>query len=82
MVDVYHHVDARDTYLRRLRDSLKSGGQVAVIDFRMDAPVGPPPSSRVDPDQVKAEFVRAGFVLAAEHRFLPNQYFLVFRPAQ
>jgi hypothetical protein len=26
------------------------------------------------------ELVRAGYALAEEHGFLPNQYFLVFRP--
>ncbi len=30
---------------------------------------------------VLAEMQAAGHALAAEHRFLPHQYFLVFRPA-
>jgi len=30
---------------------------------------------------VKAELARAGYRLEHEHAFLPNQYFLVFRPA-
>ena len=38
MVDVYHHVDARERYFGKLRGSLKPGGRVAIIDFRMDAP--------------------------------------------
>jgi ubiquinone/menaquinone biosynthesis C-methylase UbiE len=77
-VDVYHHVEARERYLRGLREMLKPGGRVAVIDFRMDSPVGPPGSARIEPGQVKSEFERSGYVLVQEHDFLPHQYFLVF----
>jgi predicted methyltransferase len=81
MVDVFHHIDDRERYFRKLRASLTPGGRVAIIDFRMDSPQGPPKSARIAPDQVKAELERAGYALAREHTFLPNQYFLVFRPA-
>lgn len=79
-VDVYHHVESRVDYFRRLQNSLKPGGRLAIIDFRMDAPTGPPRAARIAPEQVKAELQRAGYVLAEEHGFLPNQYFLVFSP--
>lgn len=81
-VDVYHHVEAREHYLRSLRDALTSNGRIAVIDFRMDSPVGPPPSARIHPDAVKREFQRAGYALVNEPGFLPHQYFLVFSPAK
>jgi predicted methyltransferase len=78
-VDVYHHVDDRERYFRSLQKALKPGGRLAVIDFRLDAPVGPPKSARIAPDQVRAELQRAGYTLAQEHAFLPHQYFLVFQ---
>ena len=81
LVDVYHHVENREQYFRQLQKSLKPGGRLAIIDFRMDSPEGPPKSARIAPEQVKAELARAGYALAQEHAFLPNQYFLVFRPA-
>ena len=81
LVDVYHHVEGREGYFRSLQKALRPGGRVAVIDFRMDSPVGPPRKARIAPDTVKAEMKRAGYVLAQEHAFLPNQYFLVFQPA-
>ena len=80
LVDVYHHIEERERYFRRLQGSLKPGGRVAIIDFRLDSPEGPPRAARVAPEQVKAELKAAGYALAAEHRFLPNQYFLVFTP--
>jgi predicted methyltransferase len=82
LVDVYHHIEDRERYFRQLQNSLKPGGRVAIIDFRMDSPVGPPQSARMEPDRVKAELRRAGYALAREHGFLPNQYFLVFQPAK
>ena len=82
LVDVYHHVERRERYFASLRDSLRPGGRVAVIDFRMDSPVGPPEAARIAPEQVKAELARAGYTLEREHGFLPNQYFLVFVPAK
>jgi SAM-dependent methyltransferase len=82
LVDVYHHLADRERYFRRLRDSLTAGGRIAIIDFQLDAPVGPPRHARMPPDQVKAEMKAAGYALALEHAFLPNQYFLVFEPAR
>lgn len=81
LVDVYHHIDNREQYFRRLQDSLRPGGRLAIIDFTMDSPVGPPRAARIAPEKVKSELQGAGYVLAEEHGFLPNQYFLIFRPA-
>jgi SAM-dependent methyltransferase len=81
LVDVYHHIDRRSDYFRRLREALKPGGRIAIIDFRLDAPEGPPRSSRIPPEQVVTEMKAAGFVPAGAHEFLPRQYFLLFRAA-
>ena len=81
LVNVYHHIDQRDRYFSRLRASLKPGGRLAVIDFRLDSPDGPPKAARIPPERVVAELKAAGYSLTQEHDFLPRQYFLVFRPA-
>ena len=81
LVDVYHHLDNRERYFGKLRDLLTPGGRVAVIDFRMDSPDGPPKAARVAPSRVKAEMKHAGYALERDHGFLPKQYFLVFRAA-
>jgi len=82
LVDVFHHVENRDRYFSKLRDALKPGGRIAIIDFRMQSPEGPPKAARISPEQVKSELKQAGYLLDREHGFLPNQYFLVFRPAK
>jgi predicted methyltransferase len=81
LVDVYHHIDRRTDYFSRLRSSLKPGGRLSVIDFRMDSPAGPPKSARIPAERVIAELKAAGYSLTQRHDFLPRQYFLVFRPA-
>ncbi len=81
LVDVYHHIENRKSYFRRLAQELKSDGRVAVIDFRMDSPDGPPKDARIPPDRVKAELRTTGFEFSQEHTFLPNQFFLMFRRA-
>jgi SAM-dependent methyltransferase len=81
LVDVYHHIGARTEYFRRLRESLRPGGRIAIVDFRLDSPVGPPRAARIAPDSVRAEMKGAGYAETTAHDFLPYQYFLVFAPA-
>lgn len=80
LVDVYHHIEHRARYFDNLKNSLKAGGRVAIIDFRMDASEGPPRAARIPPEQAKREMAKAGYRAVAEERFLPEQYFLVFAP--
>ena len=80
VVDTYHHIPRRTQYFEKLRSALRPGGRVAIIDFRLDSPTGPPVKHRIPPDQVKTEMERAGYRLHEQPDFLPNQYFLLFVP--
>lgn len=80
VVDTVHHVPRRSRYFERLKSALRAGGRVAIIDFKLDSPTGPPAKHRIAPEQVKAEMERAGYRLQEEPGFLPYQYFLVFTP--
>jgi SAM-dependent methyltransferase len=79
LVDTYHHIDDRVTYFSRLKSSLLPGGRLAIVDFKTDAPEGPPPQIRIPPEKVIAELEQAGYALVAKHDFLPVQYFLVLK---
>jgi cyclopropane fatty-acyl-phospholipid synthase-like methyltransferase len=79
IVDTYHHIDDRVAYFSRLKSSLLPSGRLAIVDFKTDAPEGPPPQLRIPPEEVIAELEQAGYALVAKHDFLPRQYFLVFR---
>ncbi|MBS1134803.1 MAG: SAM-dependent methyltransferase [Burkholderiaceae bacterium] len=82
LVDTYHHISERVTYFKRLRDTLKPDGQVAIIDFTADSPVGPPKSDRISARKVAEEMTLAGYTQVAQHVFLPYQFYLVFEPTQ
>lgn len=79
VVDTYHHIPKRVDYFRALKASIRPGGQLAIIDFRKDAPAGPPVEFRFTPEQISAELGEAGFALVEQHDFLPRQMFLVYR---
>lgn len=75
--NTYHHINDRMDYFTRLKAQLRDGGQVAVVDYRLDSRRGPP--HKLAPEAVEMEMAVAGYELAARHEFLPEQYFLVFR---
>ena len=51
LVNTYHHIEERADYFRALRESLKPGAQVAIIDYRVDAPRGAPKHMRMPPEK-------------------------------
>ena len=81
IVNTYHHIGDREVYFRRLAKSLKPGGRVAIIDFKLDSPEGPPKEFRFPPEKFKAEMAKAGYQLAKQYDFLPRQQFLIFEVA-
>jgi len=76
ILDVYHHLENRPVYLGKLREALRPGGRIAVIDFTMTAGHGPPPKHRLKREEVLREAAEAGLTLAREQSILPEQYFL------
>lgn len=80
VVDTFHHIGNRAAYFSGVRQQLRPGGRVAIVDFRKDAPgEGPPAQFRFTPEQITAEMTAAGYLLEASHDFLPRQHFLVYR---
>ncbi len=86
MVDTYHHVADPTAFFGRVRDRLRPGGRLVIVDFKKDAPddaPGPPAAVRIADDLVTAHLVKLGFShLRTDKDLLPYQY-LVFvqRPA-
>lgn len=78
LVDVYHHIGDRPRYFRNVAGMLRPGGRVAIIDFRLDAPNGPPKSARISPERIRSELESAGYRLVQSHDFLPYQHYLIF----
>jgi predicted methyltransferase len=82
LCNVYHHLEDRDVYLRKLRKALKPGGRLVVVDFykQEGIPVGPPTHMRLDEETVTKELQGAGLKVTEKLTFLPYQYILVAQP--
>jgi ubiquinone/menaquinone biosynthesis C-methylase UbiE len=79
IVDAYHEIERPVTLLKNVRPSLKSGGVVAIINFKKDGGgPGPGVDERVDPEKVIADARAAGFELRRRDDFLRYQYMLTF----
>ena len=78
-VDTLHHIDDRITYLKFLKESLAGDSRIAVIDYKKEAVEGPPEAFRIAIPELVEEFKAIGYALESDLRFLPNQYFLIFR---
>lgn len=81
LVDTYHHILDRPTFLAHVRRALRPrSGRFVVVDFREDATRGPPREHRIARADVIREVDRAGMRLDRELTFLPHQFVLVFGP--
>ncbi|MBA3396685.1 MAG: class I SAM-dependent methyltransferase [Deltaproteobacteria bacterium] len=80
VVDVWHHLGDRAVYARKLAAALAPGGLVAVVDFKLDAKLGPPRQHRLAPDAIIADLAAAGLT-ASVALDLPEQYVVIGRRA-
>ena len=77
--DTWHHIEGHPHYLALMKKMLKPGGQVVMVDFKKEkTPVGPPIEMRIARADLVQEMESNGFKLAAEHKILDHQYFLIF----
>lgn len=74
VVDVWHHIPNRVAYATKIRAGLRPGGQVFIVDFKLDAHRGPPPEHRLAPELVVRELSSAGFSARVLPTSLPEQY--------
>jgi ubiquinone/menaquinone biosynthesis C-methylase UbiE len=79
--DVWHHVENQTKYLSLMKKMLKPDGEIVIIDFhKKELPVGPPLQIKIAREDMIKQLETNGFLLTKEYKFLPYQYFLVFRP--
>jgi predicted methyltransferase len=79
MVDVYHELGEPQTVLRHVRDALKPGGRLVLIEYKGEDPTIPIiPSHKMTVAQAKLEVEHEGFVLTTADSSLPRQHVLIF----
>jgi ubiquinone/menaquinone biosynthesis C-methylase UbiE len=79
MVDVYHELSAPQATLTRLRDALKPGGRLVLLEYRAEDPEVPiRPEHKMTKAQVKLEIEHEGFRQQRVYDDLPWQHLIVF----
>jgi ubiquinone/menaquinone biosynthesis C-methylase UbiE len=79
MVDVYHELSQPQAMLRHLRDALKPGGRLVLLEYRKEDPAIPiKPEHKMSVREAKMEVEAEGFVLSKVDEVLPWQHILIF----
>jgi ubiquinone/menaquinone biosynthesis C-methylase UbiE len=79
MVDVYHELSQPQVMLRHIRDSLKPGGRLVLLEYRKEDPDIPiRPEHKMSMADAKLEVEAEGFKLTKTNEDLPRQHILIF----
>ena len=79
MVDVYHELSQPQRMLQRLKESLRTGGRLALWEYRAEDPQVPIlPLHKMSKAQVKQELEAEGFKQSRVYDDLPWQHLLVY----
>ena len=80
LIDVYHEFNHPQEMLRHLRESLKPGGRLILLEYRAEDPKVPiRPEHKMTVAMVKAELEPEGFRLDKTIETLPEQHILIFK---
>jgi len=80
MVDVYHELSRPQRMLQGIRESLKPGGRLVLLEYRKEDPSVPiRPEHKMSVAEVKAEVLPEGFTYEKVVDKLPWQHIIFFR---
>jgi ubiquinone/menaquinone biosynthesis C-methylase UbiE len=80
MVDVYHELSQPQEMLRKIREALKPGGRLVLVEFRKeDAAVPIRAEHKLSVEEARAEVEPEGYRLDRVLHELPWQHILVFK---
>ena len=81
MVDVYHELASPQVFVRKLKETLKPGGRLVLIEFRREDPGVPiREEHKMSVSQVRDELGADGFRIERVIDVLPWQHIIVLRP--
>ncbi|MGH9145039.1 MAG: class I SAM-dependent methyltransferase [Vicinamibacterales bacterium] len=79
MVDVYHELSQPQAILRHVRESLKPGGRLVLLEYRKEDPMIPiKPEHKMSVAEARMEVEAEGFTLLKVDEALPRQHILIF----
>jgi cyclopropane fatty-acyl-phospholipid synthase-like methyltransferase len=80
VVNTWHHVEGRVDYAKKLLPALRRRGRILIVDFTMEATMGPPAEKRLTIDTVVSELEAAGFETEVLEETLPHHYVVAAAP--
>jgi SAM-dependent methyltransferase len=79
MVDVYHEFSEPQKMLRRMREALKPGGRLVLVEYRKEDPAIPIRlEHKMTIAEAKLEVEAEGYTLSKVDEVLPRQHILMF----
>ena len=79
MVDVYHELSQPQAILRHLRESLRPGGRLVLLEYRKEDPTIPIRfEHKMSVAEARLEVEAEGFTLSKVDESLPRQHILIF----
>ncbi len=80
LVDVYHEFSEPVKMVDRMREALRPGGRLVLLEYRAEDPNVPiRPEHKMTLKQVRAELEPSGLVFVESIETLPQQHIIVFR---
>ena len=80
LVDVYHEFSRPQRMLESIRDALKPGGELVLLEYRKEDPAVPiRPEHKMSVAEVKAEVVPEGYEFERVVETMPWQHIIFFR---
>lgn len=81
MVDVYHEFSEPQAMLDRMREALKPGGRLVLVEYRKEDPKVPiRPEHKMSVAEVRTEVEAEGYQFDQVIEVLPRQHIIIFRP--
>ncbi|MFP6581741.1 MAG: class I SAM-dependent methyltransferase [Candidatus Hydrogenedentota bacterium] len=84
LADVYHEFSDPEAMLAKMLDALKPTGKICLLEYRLKGETARhiKTEHRMSVEQVKAEWLPAGFELLELEEFLPSQHLFIFGKAK
>jgi 2-polyprenyl-3-methyl-5-hydroxy-6-metoxy-1,4-benzoquinol methylase len=78
IVDTYHHLRNRVSYLKLTLSGLKNNGKIIIVDYKKGISFGPPENHKLDMKIVCQELEQVGFSrISADVNLLAYQYVII-----
>ena len=79
LVNVYHHIESREAYFKKVKNGLRKKGRLMIVDFKKgDLPHGPPDKMKFSAEHVIKELETAGFTkIKKDENTLEYQYIII-----